>query len=82
MAHGRIEPMGRLVRSWRKLTCERSGGIRVLMWWTAPAPGDESPLRVPLLARGYVRQLVGALLFSRLAGRYGSIYIAASGPSC
>jgi hypothetical protein len=30
MAHGRIEPMGRLVRSWRKLTCERLGGIRVL----------------------------------------------------
>src|ERR1700736_1903872 len=29
MAHGRIEPMGRLVRSWRKLTCERLGGIRV-----------------------------------------------------
>ena len=30
VAHGRIERMGRFVRSWPKLTCEHSGGIRVL----------------------------------------------------
>jgi hypothetical protein len=30
LAHGRIERMGRFVRSWPKLTCEHSGGIRVL----------------------------------------------------
>jgi hypothetical protein len=30
LAHGRIERMGRLVRSWPKLTCERWEGIQVL----------------------------------------------------
>jgi hypothetical protein len=30
LARSGPEPMGRFVRSWPKLTCERSGGIRVL----------------------------------------------------
>jgi hypothetical protein len=31
------------VRSWRKRTMGGGRGIPVMMWWTAPAPGDESP---------------------------------------
>ena len=31
------------VRSWRKLTCDRRREVRVLMWWTAPAPGIDVP---------------------------------------
>jgi hypothetical protein len=32
-----------VVRSWRKRTLGRTGRLLVLMWWTAPARGDESP---------------------------------------
>ena len=55
VAHGRIERMGRFVRSWPKLTCEHSGGIRVmtrsggkpgrnLAAQQAPAPTLANPL--------------------------------------